>query len=451
MTASSTSLDSASKKGALFVDPNSNALAMVRSSRWTIRIALVLAAAFVLGPFFVLLAPWQQNIRGLGRVVAFAPLERQQEIEAPINGRIVRWWVQEGSKVEAGDPLVEISDIDPNLMTRIEQEKNALVGKLAAYEQKVQSYEAQVGNLEATLELAVAAATFRLETNKQDVRAAREALSAAESARVAAQAQFERKQNLIADGIVSQRQFEVAKRDYEQSQAGFNRANAALESSIADLEASRQDLAKVTTDQQSKIDSANASLGDARGQAEDAKGSLARIEVQLSRQRSQSVSAPRRGTVFRVVANEGGEIVKAGDPLLTLVPDTLDRAVELWVDGNDAPLIGLGAKVRVQFEGWPAVQFVGWPSVAVGTFGGKVALIDSTDDGNGKFRLMVVPDESDQDWPDARYLRQGVRTKGWVLLNRVSLGYEVWRQLNGFPPVIAPTEPETDIARKRLK
>ena len=155
--------------------------------------------------------------------------------------------------------------------------------------------------------------------------------------------------------------------------------------------------------------------------------------------------------MFRLIANEGGEIVKAGDPLLTLVPDALDRAVEIWVDGNDAPLIGNGAPVRLQFEGWPAVQFVGWPSVAVGTFGGKVALIDSTDDGNGKFRLLVVPDESEQEWPDVHYLRQGVRAKGWVLLNQVSIGYEIWRQLNGFPPVVAPPDPKSDIARKRLK
>ena len=440
-----------SGEGGLFVNADSKALAMVRSSRWVVRIAIVLAFAFVLGPFFLIFAPWQQNIRGTGRVVAYAPLERQQQIEAPINGRIVRWWVREGSRVESGDPLLEISDIDPNLLTRLEQEKSALQGKFEAYGQKVQSYEAQVANLEATLDLAVAAATFRLETNKQKVRGERESLSAAEAAVVAAEAQFERKKNLITDGIVSKRQFDVAKRDYEQSQAALNRAQASLDSAIADLRASEQDLAKVTTEQGAKIDSARASLGDARGQAQDTRASLAKIEVQLSRQRSQQVSAPRSGTVFRLIANEGGEIVKAGDPLLTLVTDAFDRAVEIWVDGNDAPLIGNGAPVRLQFEGWPAVQFVGWPSVAVGTFGGKVALIDSTDDGNGKFRLLVVPDESEQEWPDVHYLRQGVRAKGWVLLNQVSIGYEIWRQLNGFPPVVAPPDPKSDIARKRLK
>ena len=450
MNTSSTSI-ATRRGGLLYSDPQSSAMVMVRTSRWLTRVAILLAVFFVLIPFLLMFAPWQQNLRGAGRVIAYAPLERQQQVEAPIKGRIVHWWVQEGSVVMEGEPLLEISDIDPNLLTRMQQEKSALEGKLSAYEGKAGSYEDQIVNLEATRDLAVAAAKFRLETSKQKVRAAKEASIAADAALVAAEAQFERKKNLLTDGIVSQRQYEVAQRELEQARTSVNRAQADYEGAEADLKASEQDLEKTRNDQQAKIESSKASLNDAKGQAEDARASLAKIEVQLSRQQSQLVTAPRKGTVFRLIANQGGEIVKAGDGLLTLVPETMDRAVEIWVDGNDAPLIHKGAMVRLQFEGWPAVQFVGWPSVAIGTFGGKVALLDATDDGQGRFRLLVVPDESEQEWPDARFLRQGVRAKGWVLLNQVALGYEVWRQLNGFPPVVAPTEPKSDIARKRLK
>ncbi|MEX1364059.1 MAG: HlyD family efflux transporter periplasmic adaptor subunit, partial [Nannocystaceae bacterium] len=166
-----------------------------------------------------------------------------------------------------------------------------------------------------------------------------------------------------------------------------------------------------------------------------AEAELLKVEVRLARQRTMTITAPRAGTVFRMEARQGGEMVKAGEPLLVLVPDTEARAVELLMDGNDAPLITPGRHVRLQFEGWPAVQFVGWPSVAVGTFGGEVAFVDATDDGMGRFRVVVVPD-GEQEWPEARYLRQGVRANGWILLNRVSLGFELWRQLNGFPPVV---------------
>ena len=139
-------------------------------------------------------------------------------------------------------------------------------------------------------------------------------------------------------------------------------------------------------------------------------------------------------------------MVKAGDALAVLVPDTESRAVELWIDGNDIPLIAEGGKVRLQFEGWPAVQFTGWPSVAVGTFGGRVALVDATDDGTGKFRVLVVP-EAGEPWPSGRFLRQGTQANGWVLLQRVSLGYELWRRFNGFPPSMS-APPETAEAKK---
>ena len=129
-------------------------------------------------------------------------------------------------------------------------------------------------------------------------------------------------------------------------------------------------------------------------------------------------------------------MLKSGDSIAAFVPDTANLVVELSMDGNDIPLIHAGDPVRLQFEGWPAVQFTGWPSVAVGTFGGRVMLVDATDNGYGKFRILVQPDPKDEAWPSNRYLRQGVRTNGWVLLNRVSLGYELWRQFNGFPPTV---------------
>lgn len=165
------------------------------------------------------------------------------------------------------------------------------------------------------------------------------------------------------------------------------------------------------------------------------------------------MTAPCDGVVFRVSANTGvgGQYVKEGDELAVIVPDTTNRVVELMVNGVDAPLIaahmeqtGRGPHVRLQFEGWPAVQFEGWPSVAVGTFGGRVRQMDQADDGMGKFRILVEPEEMfDGDtWPEGLYLRQGNQAVGWVFLNRVTVGFELWRQFNGFPPVVAPKSPE---------
>jgi hypothetical protein len=110
----------------------------------------------------------------------------------------------------------------------------------------------------------------------------------------------------------------------------------------------------------------------------------------------------------------------------------------------DVPLILDNSEVRLQFEGWPSVQFSGWPSVAVGTFAGKVWAIDRVSSNGGKYRLLIKPTtpvpENDEPWPVQ--LRQGSGVYGRIILRSVPLWYEIWRQLNGFPPSL-DKEPST--------
>ncbi len=171
-----------------------------------------------------------------------------------------------------------------------------------------------------------------------------------------------------------------------------------------------------------------------RAEESAAAANLAKAEVELSRQQQQTVVAPRDGRIRRIQIGSGQTKVKAGDPLVEFVPDTENRAVELYADANDLPLVHSGRKVRLQFEGWPAVQFTGWPSVSVGSFGGVVTMVDPSVDSNGQFRILVKPDPEDPEpWPDEFFLRQGTRVLGIINLDVVTAGYEVWRQINGFP------------------
>jgi biotin carboxyl carrier protein len=243
---------------------------------------------------------------------------------------------------------------------------------------------------------------------------------------------------LFDDGLASQRELELAELATRQSRAKVASAKAKLHASRNKLFQSRAALRQVMASTDAEIENAQAGLRSAETDVASTNATLARLDMGISRQRAQTIKAPIDGTILRIVGRLGGEQVKQGEVLAVLVPKTEDRAVELYVDGNDAALIKPGSPVRLQFEGWPAVQFSGWPSVAVGTFGGRVAFVDATDDGGGDFRIVVVPDPEDDPWPAASYLRQGVLANGWVLLNRVSLGFEVWRQFNGFPPTTSP-------------
>nr|MBP9673749.1 HlyD family efflux transporter periplasmic adaptor subunit [Bacteriovoracaceae bacterium] len=181
--------------------------------------------------------------------------------------------------------------------------------------------------------------------------------------------------------------------------------------------------------------------------AEEAKSSaeLTSIDTKLARQSRQKILAPRDGIITKRMAGSVAPLVKSGERLATLVPETTSRIVELYVDGNDIPLIREGDKVRLQFEGWPSFQFSGWPNLSVGTFSAQVFFIDPIDNGEGKFRILITP-EDEKLWPSYSILRQGVRVNGWIILNRVSLAYEIWRQLNGFPPL--PSK-KNNIAEKK--
>ncbi len=285
--------------------------------------------------------PWQQTSKGFGYIIASDPNERAQNITATIEGRIKKWYVQDGSNVKAGEKLLEIVDNDPLIIQRLISDRDA----------KKRKFEV---------------AKIASETSKIN---------------------YQRQEDLFNKGLSSRKDFEEAKIQYKK-------LLSAVETSASEL---------------------------------------AETEIKLSRQQNQIIYAPKDGVILKVLAGDSATLVKSGDKIATFAPELTDPVVELYVSGNDIPLVNPGRKVRLQFEGWPIVQFSGWPSTAIGTFGGEVYSVDSSISENGKFRVLVKKPKNEK-WPEKRFLRHGAKAYGWVLLNQVSLGYEIWRQLNSFPP-----------------
>lgn len=409
----------------------------LRALAWIL--ALMLAATVVA----LALVPWQQAVPASGQVVAFDPVQRRQFVEAPIDGRIVRWAIVEGSRVRQGDVLLEISDNDPALVDRMETEREATEGVRQAALRKAESLRLMVERLGLTRDRAVAAAESRVMVAEDRVVAAARALEASEAAERTAKLNLERQLLLNQRGLSSRRNFELAQLQSDQTAAAVNKARADLSAARNSRIAAEAEREKAEANGQAQVDDATASLQQALSDERKAVAELTKIDVRIARQATQRVQAPIDGVVLRVLARQGAEMVKAGDVLMELVPESGHNVVELWVDGNDAPLVSPGRKVRLQFEGWPALQFIGWPSIAVGTFGGEVLVVDASDNGRGEFRALVQADPASPSWPEQRYLRQGVRANGWILLDRVTLGFEIWRQFNGFPPTT--TAPGADM------
>ncbi|MGB5813118.1 MAG: HlyD family efflux transporter periplasmic adaptor subunit [Polyangiales bacterium] len=402
-------------------------------------VAKMLVAVFFLFTVAALLAPWTQNIQGSGRVIAYAPQQRQQTIEATISGTIAEWYVQEGSQVDKGDPIVRLADNDDRILDRLGDQRTAVQVRRTAESSRVESLRSRVESLRRYRRAEIAGAEAQVAIAEQEVAGAEQELTASEAELETNNLNYGRQSDLRRDGLASQREYELAELAARQSRAKVASAVAKVQAAKNKLSQSRAALRQVTASSMADIESAEAALGSAETQVASASEGLAKLDVDIARQQAQTIVAPIDGTIMRVVGRLGGAQVSQGQVLALLVPRTEDRAVELYVDGNDAALIEPGSPVRLQFEGWPAVQFSGWPSVAVGTFGGEVAFVDAADDGRGNFRIVVVPDgDPEEPWPAASYLRQGVLAKGWILLKQVRLGFEVWRQFNGFPPTTEP-------------
>ncbi|MDE5020839.1 biotin/lipoyl-binding protein, partial [Francisella tularensis subsp. holarctica] len=78
---------------------------------------LVLLSMIVVGVVLAMIL-WQQTIDGYGDVTTLSLSERQQNISAPMGGRLGKWYVFEGDSVQKGDPIVEVLDLDPEVVSR---------------------------------------------------------------------------------------------------------------------------------------------------------------------------------------------------------------------------------------------------------------------------------------------------------------------------------------------
>jgi len=312
------------------------------------RIAGLGFLAIVLAIWFL---PWQQFVRGSGKVIAFDPLERRVNVEAPVAGLVRKMYVLEGQRVKAGEVLAELQDNDPNLLNNLKAQRSSLSDRQAATRRRIEDLDLQVRQLELA--------------RGQSVDAARQRVVADKIAAETAALNFTRTKELKDGGLVSVRDYELAIQSRDSTGAALVAAEATLGRTESEFSAT--------------IAGVRAQRGSAQSDLASVERDLGVIDVQISQNERQLVRAPRDGIVLSVQATDGSYL-RPGSPICVVIPETDSRFVEIWLEGNDMPLLQSrvtkpdgtvipGSPVRLQFEGWPAIQFVGWPSVAIGTFG----------------------------------------------------------------------------------
>ena len=404
------------------------------------KVFLKLILAVLLLVIGMLFLPWTQNIQSKGVVTALRPDERPQTIQNTIPGKIERWYVQEGDLVKKGDTILYLTEIkteyfDPQLIERTQEQVQAKANGINAYENKLLALDNQIHSLNDLQRLKIQTVDNKVKQAKLQVTTDSAGWKAAEIELETARQRLKRQDDMYEQGLISLTELETRRLKLQETKAKAieqeNKYGLSVNKYINTLIEQDQvisEFAEKISDVKSKRSSAGSELYDGLGEMSKMKNQLANYEL---RQEFYYVMAPRDGYITQAIQAGIGENIKENTPIITIVPKKWKKAVEVYVDPMDLPLIKRGNQMMFLFDGWPSIVFSGWPQLSYGTFPGKVQAIDYNISKNGKYRILV--EESDSKlWPDE--VRIGSGARGVALLNSVPVWYELWRQLNGFPP-----------------
>ncbi|TLX73019.1 HlyD family efflux transporter periplasmic adaptor subunit [Labilibacter sediminis] len=384
--------------------------------------------------------PWTQNIRAKGYVTTRLPQQHPQSIHSVLAGRIEQWYVSEGDYVAKGDTIIYISEVkseyfDPNLLQRTTEQIDAKQQSIDSYDLKIAALRGQYIALKEALNLKreqirnkITQAHNKVSIDSIDLAAYKNNFSIAEN-------QYIRTKELYEKGLKTLSELqekEYKKREAEakvgvQQNKWLNQKNELTVLSI-ELLAVDQEYADKLAKSQSDLQSAVSAKMESMATVSKMKSVLSNYD---ERQKYYYITAPQSGYITKINKKGLGETIKEGTDIAIIVPDEYDLAVEIYLKPNDLPLLNVGDRVRLRFDGWPAIVISGWPDSATGVFAGNIIAIEQFISANGYYRILVSPDDNTKSWP--QQLRVGAGVEAFVLLRDVPVWYEIWRQLNGFP------------------
>ena len=397
--------------------------------------------AFAIIIFLILFLPWTQNISSQGSVTTLKPNQRPQTLQSQIPGRIEEWFVQEGDFVKKGDTIIRISEVkseyfDTRLAERTDNQLTAKSSSVVAYKNKVTALNNQIVALTSERSLKLEHAKNKLLQARLKVISDSIDLEAIRIKSEISNTQYERTLILQTEGL-------KAVKDVENQRAKLQEANAKLISQQNKFLSTKNEvinsqimISTLRATYADKLSKAQSDLYTAQSSGYNTEVEVSKLETNLANYKKRNnllfVTAPQDGYINKTIKSGIGETFKEGEQLVGIMPANYEVAVEMFIKPIDLPLIHKGEDVRVQFDGWPALVFSGWPNVSYGTYAAKIVAIENFISPNGMYRVLIKPNEDDVAWPEA--IRVGSGAKTIALLDNVPIWYELWRQINSFPP-----------------
>lgn len=389
----------------------------------------------------LLFLPWTQNIRSHANVTALKPNQRPQTIHSIIAGRIEKWYVQEGQFVKQGDTILFISEtkeeyLDPNLVENTEQQLKSKEFAVKSYMEKIKANDSQIDALIRSKKLKYEQAENKVIQAKLKIQSDSVELSAARLNYKIAKEQLARMEELYKDGLKSLTDLETRRLKLQETQAKVISQENKYIGSKNELLNARIELQSINAEYNDKIAKSESEKFSSLSNMYDAEVTVSKLQNQFTNYSIRSgmyyILAPQDGYITKAIQSGIGETIKEGSEIISIMPSDYELAIEMYVNPMDIPLLEKGQHVQIQFDGWPSVIFSGWPGISYGTYGGQIVAIDNFVNENGKYRVLVSHDKNDPIWP--KEVRLGAGANTLTLLKEVPVWYELWRQINGFPP-----------------
>ncbi len=389
----------------------------------------------------ILFLPWTQNISGSGAVTTLKPDQRPQTIHSAIGGRIEKWYVKEGDYVKKGDTILFISEIkedyfDPNLVANTKNQVDAKKMALQSYGSKVTTLSSQINAIQNEKELKLQQAQNKIRQSLLKVKSDSMDLEAVKTQIKIANTQFNRAVTLNKEGLKPMTDVEEKRLKLQEVEAKIITQENKLLGSKNELINSKVEVNRIRAEYTEKVSKAESDQYTALSNQYDTEAQVNKLQNQYVNYQIRNgmyyIKAPQDGYINRAIQSGIGEVIKEGTQIVSIMPSKYDIAVETFVSPTDLPLIHKGEKVRIWFDGWPTVVFSGWPNMSYGTFGGKIVAVENFISSNGKFRVLIAPDQEEDAWPKQISIGSGAQTL--ALLDNVPIWFELWRTLNGFPP-----------------
>ena len=390
---------------------------------------------------FIMFLPWTQNIKTQGNVSTLYQEQSPQKLNSPIPGRIIKWYVKNGDVVKKGDTILQISEIkddylDPLLVERTQEQVQAKKGVREYYNAKISTTENQIAAITASKDLKLNQIKIKIAQLQNKLKAEQAELTAVNNELKIAQDQLNRQNKMYEEGLVSLTQLQQRNVSYQNALAKKTSAENKLAQTQQEIAAQNIEQNAVIQEYTEKLSKTEGDRFQSMGQVAGSTGDIAKLENQVATYKVRKglyyILATQDGQITQLTKAGIGEIVKDAETIGIIVPKKIDYIAEIYVKPVDLPLIRENQKVMLTFDGFPAIVFSGWPNSSYGTFSGKIIAIENSISENGLFKAIVAEDKTQKRWPPN--MKIGTGASGIAILNDVPIWYEIWRNINGFPP-----------------